>query len=92
MIPAFDELGLDTRSVGYKPSAVARACGLSRSTIYKLVKTGHLRSVHPPGTEVVLITRESLEHYLAQWAAPDGPIRPARGCGRPRASKPEEVA
>ncbi|MFN4071430.1 MAG: helix-turn-helix domain-containing protein [Thermus caldifontis] len=49
---------------------VARALGLSRRTVYRLVEEGKLKKVHPTPRSA-RITRESLEAFLRSLEAPE---------------------
>jgi len=54
-------------------SEAAKALGLGRTTIYRLVKAGRLKGVHPTPRSA-RITRESLEAFLRslEEAKPEG--------------------
>ncbi|GAA6764011.1 MULTISPECIES: helix-turn-helix domain-containing protein [Thermus] len=51
-------------------SEAAKALGLGRTTIYRLVKAGRLKVVHPTPRSA-RITRESLEAFLRSLEAPE---------------------
>jgi excisionase family DNA binding protein len=46
------------------PDAAAAAIGLSRSTLYRLIRTGQIRVVRP-GREV-RVSRRALERYVSE--------------------------
>jgi excisionase family DNA binding protein len=49
--------------LAYQINEAAQASGLSRSTLYQLIKTGELKSVKAAGRRLVL--RNDLEAFLA---------------------------
>lgn len=57
---------------------VARALGLSRRTVYRLVEEGKLKRVHPTPRSA-RITRESLEAFLRSLEAPEKAEKGGKG-------------
>lgn len=62
---------VQTKPVAYRMNEAVRAIGLSKSTLYKLMREGELRSVKAHGCRFIL--REDLEALLS--------TRPAVGQG-----------
>ena len=53
------------RKIGWRPREFAEAVGLSRVTIYELVRGGKIPSIkHDPGRRGAVIITISPEHYL----------------------------
>ncbi|MCS6869373.1 helix-turn-helix domain-containing protein [Thermus sp.] len=65
---------------------VERALGVSRSTVWRLVRAGHLKLVRPTPRSA-RITRESLEAFLRSL---EGPAR-VEGVGRRAVDRAREV-
>jgi excisionase family DNA binding protein len=74
----------DLGRLAYTPAEVARACGLSRTAIYRLVESGELRAARVCGGSRLLITAEDV---AAECIAVFQGSSCARASGRTRSRK-----
>ena len=56
----------DVEPLAYSPGEAAKALGMSRSGVYRLLEDGHLTARKSPGGGRTFILRAELERFLAE--------------------------
>lgn len=62
-------LFMQTAPLLLRTDEAARLLGVSRSTVYNLIRSGHLPTVHLGPRSVARIPREALEDYIRRLVA-----------------------